>query len=144
MRTDITTDNRKVKCSNTRFTTRKYEAKTGDYIVWSYPDSPTQEYFAKVISRIASAPSIDDENCNGFLRVINVDFEYDGHAYERWVNPTWVMEVYPADYDPRELLNFFFSDWSKHGEVKLLKWAESGFKSMEAWEKYKEKMQCTR
>lgn len=105
MREDVKVDTKAVQLSSRdcpMIGWSRPKAAFGDFVLFKYPD--TAGFFAgRVIGRIAKDP--DGGRCNGYLVIkqlsINLSFQY-----ERWVDPSWVFESYPAEHVEKEWPTF--------------------------------------
>lgn len=112
MRTDVTIDRKQVRCPHaSTLGYGQWIARTGDLVCWQQPltDSSSEPCTGRVIGRIAYAPPCGETPAiRGWLLVLALS-PCLTHAFERWVNPEWVTEVYRVTPDVAAWLTSFFS-----------------------------------
>lgn len=102
MRT-IKTDNKRVIAKNATllgFATR--EVKRGSFFIYN---DAGQFRMARSLGRIAECDS-DGEDCTG--HVLAMIWGMSGYCYERWVNPTEIVEC--LEKPPTQMAAFFFAE----------------------------------
>jgi hypothetical protein len=145
MRTDATIDRKQVICRNSsHLGYSKVTARTGDIVVYS-EGKEWGTHVARVIGRVAYAPSLGTEPAiRNYLVVASMsnDLTFVG---ERWVNPEDVSQVFSVRPETARLLAFFLSPEFGHESVdNLRRWTESGFATVNDWLAYEVTHEPTR
>jgi len=95
----------------------KYRAQPGDWIVWSFPISDSDDTargpdsIGRVLGRVAYAPAIgtDGRAIRNWIAVLRLSSE-GTHASVYWVNPEWVSRVHAHRADIGAFWQWFASD----------------------------------
>jgi predicted Zn-ribbon and HTH transcriptional regulator len=104
MRTDMTLDGRQVRCPHASLIGYSSNMARVGYFFTYVEDG--QIRYARMLARIAYAPRIGNDNViKNYILALVLSMNASS-AYERWVDPATVREVY--EKPPTKLTTFFF------------------------------------